>query len=48
VTDTLIIKWEEPGLHPISVTATNQVGTVDDTWEITIYIRQFLPISMRN
>jgi hypothetical protein len=48
VTDTLMIKWEEPGLHPISVTATNQVGTVDDTWEITIYIRQFLPISMRN
>jgi hypothetical protein len=48
LSDTLTISWNLPGVHEISVSATNQAGTVVDTWSITVYIRLFIPISMRN
>lgn len=48
ITDTLMIRWDEPGIHQISVIATNPAGSVADVWAVTIYIRQFLPLGMRN
>ncbi len=46
--DSVTFTWVYPGFHQIDVLATNRVGTVVDTWTILIYIRFFLPVSMRN
>ena len=48
VLDSATFQWDSPGPHTISVSATNQVGTVVATWLITIYIKVYLPIGMRN
>jgi len=48
VSDTVIYNWDYPGLHQLSVSASNQVGSVVDTWSITIYVKVFVPISLRN
>lgn len=48
VFDTATFHWEKPGVRLISVSASNLVGSVVDTWSITIYIRVYLPINMRN
>ena len=36
LTDTLSLVWEEPGTQVITVTASNAIGLVMDTHEITI------------
>ena len=48
ISDTALFNWNRPGLHQIEVSATNPVGSVADTWSITIYFRVFLPIGMQN
>jgi len=48
VSDTLTYNWDYPGLHQVSVSASNLAGSVDDTWSITVYIKVLLPISLRN
>ncbi len=48
VSDTLTYNWDHPGLHQLSVSASNPVGIVRDTWLITINVKVFLPISLKN
>ena len=48
IIDSVSLSWDQPGLHQISVLATNQAGQVIDTWTTTLYFRSFLPISMRH
>jgi hypothetical protein len=48
ITDTTSFSWELPGYYRLEVSASNQAGTVIGIRSIMIYIRTFLPISMRN
>ncbi len=48
ITDSVMIDWEEPGMHMVSVSATNPAGSVEEDWTFTVYIRVLIPISMRN
>ncbi len=48
ITDSVIFSWEQPGTHQISVSASNPAGTVGDIWSMTVYIRVFIPMSLRN
>jgi hypothetical protein len=48
ISDTVTFNWDSPGLYQIMVLATNPAGSVVDTWSIAIYVRNFLPISLRN
>jgi hypothetical protein len=46
--DTASFTWDQPGFHQFSISATNPAGSVVDTWATTIYIKVYLPISLRN
>ncbi len=48
VLDILTLTWEKPGLHQLSVTATNIVGSMVGSWEIEVYVKIFIPIGLRN
>jgi len=39
--------WDEIGLKVISVTASNNGGSVVDTWSIIDYFKVFIPMSLR-
>jgi hypothetical protein len=46
--DTVTLSWDQPGLRQLSISASNPAGSVVDTRSITIYVRVFLPISLRH
>jgi hypothetical protein len=48
ITDEVTLSWDIPGLHSLTISASNPVGEVFDYWSIMIYIKVLLPISMRN
>ncbi len=48
ITDTVLLSWEQPGIHKITVSASNSAGKVEGAWAFTIYIKVFIPMSMRN
>ena len=48
VSDTLYYNWDYPGPHQLAVSASNPAGSVVDSWSITIYVKVFVPISLRN
>jgi M6 family metalloprotease-like protein len=48
ISDTATFNWDSPGLHQVTVSATNPAGSVVDVWSITIYVKTFLPINLRN
>ena len=48
ISDSILLKWEQPGKHQIAVTATNPAGSARDSWTLTVYIRLFMPLSFRN
>jgi hypothetical protein len=48
ISDTATFNWDSPGLHQLTVSATNPAGSVIDVWSITIYVKTFLPINLRN
>jgi hypothetical protein len=43
LSDTATFSWSQPRLHEISVLASNPVGSVNDSWSVTIYFRVYLP-----
>jgi hypothetical protein len=47
ITDSVMISWEHPGAHMISVAASNPAGIVEDAWLFSVEIRVFLPLSLR-
>ena len=48
ISDQLTISWDQPGIHSLSVQASNAAGSVAADWEVEIYITTFLPIEMRH
>jgi M6 family metalloprotease-like protein len=47
ITDSVMFSWEHPGVHVISVAASNPAGIVEDAWSFSVYIRVFMPLSLR-
>jgi transposase InsO family protein len=47
VVDTAAFSWDSPGIYHLSVSATNQAGSVEATWSITIFVKVYLPITFR-
>jgi hypothetical protein len=48
IIDSVMLSWEKPGVHLISMTASNPVGIVGDMWIFTVYIRVYMPINLRH
>jgi hypothetical protein len=46
--DTIDFTWDEVGTQAITVTASNDGGTVMDTWSIMVNFKLFLPVGLRN
>jgi M6 family metalloprotease-like protein len=47
ITDSIHFNWEEPGFKTISVTASNEGGSVVDSWSIIVYLKVYMPIGLR-
>jgi hypothetical protein len=46
--DTVTLSWDQPGLHQLSLSASNPAGSVVAIWSITIYLKVFLPINLHH
>jgi hypothetical protein len=46
--DSVDFSWDEVGTQVITVTATNDGGSVVDTWSILVYFKVYMPMSLRN
>lgn len=47
LTDTLSVAWDKPGVFTVTVTVMNGGGSASYTWEITVYLRVYLPFTVR-
>jgi hypothetical protein len=48
ITDTLELIWDSPGVHQLSVQASNPAGIVEASRSVKIYLRIYLPLSWHN
>jgi hypothetical protein len=48
ISDTATFDWDQPGLHQLSLSASNPAGSVVAIWSITIYLKVFLPINLHH
>jgi hypothetical protein len=48
ITDEITLSWDLPGMHTLTITAFNPLGKVTQVWWISIELKIWLPMIMRD